>query len=300
MKLFAKCISFGSDHSVTYGLNFHVYIVCLLLSLLLSIPSNVESHEGTHIDNNKNIKGQKKETYKSCASHTKTQDLLSTDPIYKKKHKESRDHADRYVKLMRKTKNRSFNKKIIKNSKNKNKNKNKNEKEIIRDRKLLFSQYDDEIDNTPVIQIPIVYHVLYSNDRENLSDQQLDSQTSVLNKDFRALNDEITNGNVANVWSDRVGDTKIEFYKSQTIRTAISNPSTTCMNENLMKLSSNGGSDAIDPTTYLNIWICNISSAGLLGYACMNIYINTFCIFIKNSLFSIHIYIHLCIHNIHK
>jgi hypothetical protein len=33
-----------------------------------------------------------------------------------------------------------------------------------------------------------------------------------------------------------------------------------------MKFSSNGGSDAVDSSKYLNIWVCNIGG-GILGYA---------------------------------
>ena len=113
----------------------------------------------------------------------------------------------------------------------------------------------------------VVCVLINSNDDENISDEQLDSQISVLNKDFRANNDEIDNNEVDSIWLDRVGDSKIEFYKNDTIRVSIDNAATTCLSEGRMKLTENGGSDAINPKYFLNIWICNISSDGLLGYA---------------------------------
>ena len=180
---------------------------------------------------------------------------MSKDKDYRLKHELEHERAVRYTERMRKTKNRSFRK--FKNAGEKDKQGSK--------RNLQFSEYDDKIDTEPVIRIPIVYHVLYENSDQNLGDAQLQSQVDVLNKDFRALNSEIVDGKVAKVWQDRVGDSKIEFYINTTNRVSIDDASTTCLDETKMKVSSAGGSDAKNPKYFLNVWICDISSEGLLG-----------------------------------
>ena len=85
-------------------------------------------------------------------------------------------------------------------------------------RQLLFSEYDDEIDNTPVVRIPVVFHILYDRDEYNFDVNQLESQIKVLNQDFRANNSEINSGDVNQLWINRTGDTKVEFYLNATER----------------------------------------------------------------------------------
>ena len=67
------------------------------------------------------------------------------------------------------------------------------------------------------------------------------------------------------MWDDRLGDSKLEFSTAQFKRVSISS-SSICDSESTMKKSGGGGSDAVDPETYLNIWICPLEG-GLLGYA---------------------------------
>ena len=43
-------------------------------------------------------------------------------------------------------------------------------------------------ENTSVITIPVVVHVVYYNNTENISDNQIFSQIDILNEDFRRLN----------------------------------------------------------------------------------------------------------------
>ena len=135
-----------------------------------------------------------------------------------------------------------------------------------KERRNLYDDYEDGIDDEPVIRIPVVFHVLYSNDDENLSEKQLQSQIDVLNKDFRANNEEINDGDVNSIWTSRVGDTKIEFYRYAIERVSIEGKSSSfCSTESNIKKSSNGGSDSWDPYTYLNFWVCDLSADGLLG-----------------------------------
>ena len=146
----------------------------------------------------------------------------------------------------------------------KEKESDKEQQEEEKKRRRLYEPYEEGIDGEPVVLIPVVFHVLYSNDNEKLSDEQLQSQISVLNRDFRANNDEINDGDVDSIWKNRVGDSKIEFYLNRTIRVAIADSYETCGREQMMKRSYNGGSDGLDPYTFLNIWTCYMGD-GTLG-----------------------------------
>src|SRR5688572_6614469 len=53
-------------------------------------------------------------------------------------------------------------------------------------RQQAFAKVEGEEAN--VIRIPVVVHVLYKTDAENISDEQVRSQLEVLNKDFRRKN----------------------------------------------------------------------------------------------------------------
>ena len=39
-----------------------------------------------------------------------------------------------------------------------------------------------------VVTIPVVFHVIYANESQNISDAQIQSQLDILNEDFRRLN----------------------------------------------------------------------------------------------------------------
>ena len=58
----------------------------------------------------------------------------------------------------------------------------------------------------PVITIPVVFHILYANSTQNISDAQIQSQLDILNADFRR-----TNSDQDNVWESVAADTEIEF-----------------------------------------------------------------------------------------
>ena len=56
-----------------------------------------------------------------------------------------------------------------------------------------------------VVTIPVVFHVLYNTDDENISEAQVLSQLQILNDDFRRLNSDQDN-----IWP-QAADTQIEF-----------------------------------------------------------------------------------------
>lgn len=123
-----------------------------------------------------------------------------------------------------------------------------------------------------VLTIPVVVHVVYHAEEENISDEQIFSQIEVLNEDFRAQNADL--GEVPPVWADRVADCEIRFeLAARTPDAQYSDGITRTYTEvdawngsDDVKSSAEGGKDAWDSDRYMNIWVCNIGG-GLLGYA---------------------------------
>ncbi|PRY14937.1 putative secreted protein (Por secretion system target) [Pontibacter ummariensis] len=123
------------------------------------------------------------------------------------------------------------------------------------------------------ITIPVVFHVVYNNASENISDDQLLSQLEVLNADFSR-----TNADAANTpahFLPFAADTRVQFCmavidpngdptngitRTRTTRTSFG------FGNDYVKSSANGGVDAWDRDQYLNIWVCNIDG-NILGYA---------------------------------
>ena len=65
-----------------------------------------------------------------------------------------------------------------------------------------------------VITIPVVVHVLYNTQAENISDAQIYSQIDALNRDFRAINADTTQ--VPNEFKGLIADIEVEFCLANT------------------------------------------------------------------------------------
>ena len=123
-----------------------------------------------------------------------------------------------------------------------------------------------------IITIPVVVHVVYNNNNENIADQQIQSQIDILNEDFRRQNVDAVN--TPSSFLSVAADTEIEFCLATedpygNITTGITRTSTSQSSfstNNGVKYTSSGGVDAWNPLEYLNIWVCDLSG-GLLGYA---------------------------------
>lgn len=123
-----------------------------------------------------------------------------------------------------------------------------------------------------VIIIPVVIHVLYNNQTQNISDQQILSQITALNNDYRRLNADRVN--TPDVFKNVAADTRIEFCLAKVdpkgkattgiVRKYTNN--TQFLADDAVKFSSKGGDDAWDSKKYLNIWVCNLFGR-TLGYA---------------------------------
>lgn len=125
-----------------------------------------------------------------------------------------------------------------------------------------------------VIIVPVVVHVLYNNSVQNISDQQVLSQLTVLNNDYRRLNADTVMTPVP--FKSVAADARIQFCLAKVDpngyqTTGIIRKYTTTaffLSDDEMKFSSSGGDDAWDSKRYLNIWVCNLFGR-TLGYAVM-------------------------------
>ncbi len=123
-----------------------------------------------------------------------------------------------------------------------------------------------------VIIVPVVVHVLYNNNTQNISDAQVLSQIVALNEDYRRLNKDA--GNTPLPFQNVAADIRIVFclskvdtdghYTSGIIRKYTNTQF--WLSDDEMKFTSKGGDDAWDSKKYLNIWVCNLFGR-TLGYS---------------------------------
>jgi len=125
-----------------------------------------------------------------------------------------------------------------------------------------------------VIVVPVVFHVLYNTSVQNISDQQVLSQLTVLNNDYRRLNADAINTPAP--FKSVAADARIVFCLAKVdpggkYTTGIIHKRTSSdlfLSDDEMKFSSTGGDDAWDSKKYLNVWVCNLFGR-TLGYAVM-------------------------------
>jgi hypothetical protein len=123
-----------------------------------------------------------------------------------------------------------------------------------------------------LITIPVVVHVVYRRDVENISKQQINTQITVLNRDYRATNPD--KSNVPAAFQSLVADSKVEFALAKRDPDGKQTDGVTRTKTNVqafgaddsVKKASQGGVTAWPANRYLNIWVCNLGG-GLLGYA---------------------------------
>lgn len=126
-----------------------------------------------------------------------------------------------------------------------------------------------------ILVIPVVVHVVYSNDAEYINYDQIKKQIEVLNQDYRRLNWDtaLTPAGFKSVASD-VG---IEFRLAQKDPSGKPTVGVTFTKTKMLSFSDGdegikstemGGSDPWDPNKYLNIWVGDLTSGSsrLLGY----------------------------------
>ena len=122
-----------------------------------------------------------------------------------------------------------------------------------------------------VVTIPVVFHVLYKNATQNISDAQINSQLAVLNKDYRKLNTDF-NSVVPAAFRPLGADMEIAFCKATRTPTGATTTGITrkSVGSNFVFEDSYyqaAGELAWDTTKYLNIWVGRFSDPQILGFA---------------------------------
>jgi len=136
--------------------------------------------------------------------------------------------------------------------------------------------------------IPVVFHIVYNQDSQNLPDSVIESQIDVLNEDYRRLNENAID--TRDEFLEFAGDSNMEFFLANVDPNGNSTNGIirkyTEREEFLMfedifsneitldevKFSETDGSDAWDTQKYLNIWVCNIGSLDVLGLELGQVY----------------------------
>ncbi len=123
-----------------------------------------------------------------------------------------------------------------------------------------------------IVTIPVVVHVLYGTNGENISELQIATQINILNLDFNKLNSELDKTPAQ--FKPLIADCKLQFKLAA--RDPDGQPTTGIMRYNRtsrnwgtnndVKNPAKGGITPWNPQKYLNIWVCNVGD-GILGYA---------------------------------
>ncbi len=120
-----------------------------------------------------------------------------------------------------------------------------------------------------VYNIPCVFHIVYENSSQNISDAQVLSQLQVLNEDFKRLNADTVN--TLSEFRPVASSVEVNFCLAQ--QDPNGNPTTGINRYNITggPWTSTDFDAQVKPQTvwnsseYLNIWVANLN--GLLGYA---------------------------------
>jgi len=123
------------------------------------------------------------------------------------------------------------------------------------------------------IVIPVVVHVVYLNQEQNISDAQIKSQIKSLNDDFQRKNAD--RDQTPAIFQSVAANTGIRFQLAD--RDPQGNPTSGITrkktykasfytNDNDVKYAAMGGVDPWPTDEYLNIWVCNLG-LGILGYS---------------------------------
>lgn len=121
--------------------------------------------------------------------------------------------------------------------------------------------------------IPVVFHVLYKTNQQNLSDQRIYEQLNRLNEDFAGENSDTST--VPLEFKPFIGSANIHFYLATldpdgNVTNGINKVNTTkdifTASSNSIKKTADGGVDAWNPNKYLNIWVGNLD-LNILGYS---------------------------------
>jgi hypothetical protein len=124
--------------------------------------------------------------------------------------------------------------------------------------------------DTVTYTIPVVFHVLYNSNSENIDFSYIQSQMDELNLAFNHQTRDTQR--IRPIFKPVGGDTKIRFVlatvdpsgnQTNGVTRTFTNKTTFSLNtfgqySTDMKYTNRGGKTAWDPTKYMNVWICNM------------------------------------------
>ena len=135
----------------------------------------------------------------------------------------------------------------------------------------------DQSKSATVYQIPVVFHVVYNTEEQNLPDEVFEDQIEILTEDFRRLNENASE--TREIFQDIAGDAEIEFYLAtedpdgnptngiNRVETDRPGFELDLFSDEItldeVKFEETGGTPSWG-IEYLNIWVCNIQD-GLFG-----------------------------------
>lgn len=137
----------------------------------------------------------------------------------------------------------------------------------------LAKNADSRYSTREILSIPVVVHVVWNTEEQNIPDDQVWSQIFILNEDYRRNNPDTIHTPL--MFRPFAADCGIEFCLAQRapFDTAAASGIVRVFTEtpefwldNKMKNPYEGGSRAWDARHYLNIWVCNLGG-NYLGYA---------------------------------
>lgn len=129
-------------------------------------------------------------------------------------------------------------------------------------------------DGEEIIYIPVVVHVIWNTNIQNISDEQIQSQIDVLNEDYNRENvdavstpadflDVAASANIRFCLADMDPNGNIT---NGITRTQVLTTSFDPFDEDI-HYSTSGGKDPWPVDEYLNIWVVNFSNSNILGYS---------------------------------
>jgi len=131
-----------------------------------------------------------------------------------------------------------------------------------------------------IITVPVVVHLLWNTNDQNLPDNVIQSQIDVVNQDYTRANADTVQTPL--IWRTYAGNPELQFCLAQ--RTSSNQPTNgidrkqtsvaSFYANDAMKYDTAGGANSWDPNHYLNIWVCNLSG-GVLGYGLQPYYAGT-------------------------
>ncbi len=128
---------------------------------------------------------------------------------------------------------------------------------------MATSDYISALKADKTVTIPVVFHIVYHTDTENVSLDRIQSQLDVLNRDFNYQNTDVFW--VPSQFKKLIANMNIKFVLDTILRVH-TDSSEFYSNIDNIKFSDVGGSNAIDTKRNLNIWVGALEN-GLLGYS---------------------------------